>query len=149
MRLAVLASMLALAGCDSRPLPPVTLDALGDTCALCRMAVSAAGVAAQLVAPSEEPRFFDDIGCLASFLKEHPEQPAGAIAYVADHLSRTWVPADRALYTRVPGLDTPMGSHLVAHADERSRQDDAVTARGSAAATADVFGLRMPPGGTP
>ena len=31
----------------------------------CRMAVSAAGVAAQVVAPGEEPRFFDDIGCLA------------------------------------------------------------------------------------
>jgi copper chaperone NosL len=148
MRLAVLASMLVLAGCGSGPPPPVTLDARGDTCALCRMVVTAAGVAAQLVAPGEDPRFFDDIGCLASFLKEHPEQPAGAIAYVVDHRARTWVRADNALYTRVPDLDTPMGSHLVAHADERSRRDDGVTARGSAAAKADVFGDRMPPGGT-
>lgn len=149
MRLAVLASMFVLAGCESGPLPPVTLDTRGDTCAFCRMAVSAAGVAAQLVAPGEDPRFFDDIGCLASFLKEHPEQPAGAIAYVVDHRTRAWVRAAGALYTRVPDLDTPMASHLVAHADERSRQDDGVTARGSAAANADVFGARMPPGGTP
>lgn len=146
-RLVLLASMLALAGCGSAP--PATVDARGDACAFCRMAVSAAGVAAQLVAPGEDPRFFDDIGCLASFLKEHPEQPAGATAYVVDHRTRGWVRADAALYTRVPDLETPMGSHLVAHADERSRQDDAVSARGSAAAHADVFGARTPPGGTP
>jgi len=149
MRLAVLASMLVLAGCESGSLPPVTLDERGDTCAFCRMAVSAAGVAAELVAPGEDPRFFDDIGCLASFLKEHPEQPAGAIAYVVDHRTRAWVRAAGALYARVPDLDTPMGSHLVAHGDERSRQDDAATARGSAATNADVFGTRTPPGGTP
>jgi copper chaperone NosL len=113
------------------------------------MAVSAAGVVAQLVAPGEEPRFFDDIGCLASFLKEHPEQPAGAIAFVVDHRTRTWVRADAAIYTRVPDLDTPMGSHLVAHADEGSRHDDVVSARGSAATNANIFGARMPPGGTP
>jgi copper chaperone NosL len=147
--LALLASMLALAGCGSGPPPPATLDARGDACASCRMAVSAAGAVAQVVAPGEEPRFFDDIGCLASFLKEHPEQPAGAIAYVVDHRTRTWVRADAALYSRVPDLETPMGSHLVAHADERSRLDDTVSARGSAATRADIFGARMPPGGTP
>jgi copper chaperone NosL len=146
-RLALLATMLALAGCGSAR--PATVDARGDACAFCRMAVSAADVAAQVVAPGEDPRFFDDIGCLASFLKEHPEQPAGAIAYVVDHRTHSWVRAHAALYTRVPDLETPMGSHLVAHADERSRQDDAVSARGSAAANADVFGARMPPGGTP
>jgi len=149
MRLALLASTLAFAGCVSGPPPPATPDAGGDTCAFCRMAVSPAGVTAQVVAPGEEPRFFDDIGCLASFLKEHAEQPPGAIAYVVDHRTRAWVWAAGASYTRVPDLETPMGSHLIAHADARSRQDDAVTSRGTAAAVADVFGARLPPGGRP
>jgi copper chaperone NosL len=144
--LALFASMLVLVGCGSGPLPPATLDARGDACASCRMAVSAAGVVAQLVAPGEEPRFFDDIGCLASFLKDHAEQPTGAIAYVVDHRTRNWVQADAALYRRVPDLETPMGSHLVAHADEQSQKDDEVSARGSATANADVFGARTPPG---
>ena len=144
--LALLASMLVLVGCGSGPLPPATLDARGDTCASCRMAVSPSGVVAQLVAPGEDPRFFDDIGCLASFLKEHAEQPAGAIAYVVDHRTRTWVRANAALYTRVPDFETPMGSHLVAHADERSRKDDDVSARGSVAANGEVFGAGRPPG---
>lgn len=143
----LLTPMLALAGCGSGPLPPAMLDARGDACASCRMAVSSAGVVAQLVAPGEDPRFFDDIGCLASFLNDHPEQPAGAIAYVADHRTRTWVRADAALYTRVPDLETPMGSHLVAHVDGQSRQSEALTARGSVAAHAEVFGARVPPPG--
>jgi copper chaperone NosL len=149
MRAALVVSALVLAGCRSGPLPPATLDARGDTCGYCRMAVSPAGVAAQVVAPGEEPRFFDDIGCLASFLKEHAEQPPGAIAYVVDHGTRNWVWAAGASYTRVPDLETPMDSHLVAHADERSRRNDAVTARGTATTVADVFGARLPPGARP
>jgi len=144
--LALLAPMFVLAGCGSSPLPPATLGGRGEACASCRMAVSAAGVVAQLVAPGEEPMFFDDIGCLASFLKEHPEQPAGAIAFVVDHRTRSWARANAALYTRVPDLETPMGSHLVAHADERSRKDDDVSARGSVAANGEVFGAGRPPG---
>ena len=149
IRRALLTSMVVLSGCASGPPPPATPDARGDACAFCRMAVSASGVTAQLVAPAENPQFFDDIGCLASFLREHADQPEGAVAYVIDHRTRQWVPAARALYTRIPDLDTPMGSHLVAHADERSRHDDEAAARGSVVALADVFGDRVPPGDTP
>jgi copper chaperone NosL len=106
------------------------------------------GVAAQLVAPGDDPRFFDDIGCLASYLTEHAAQPA-AVAYVVDHRTRRWVPAARALYSRIPDLDTPMGSHLAAYADESSRHDDEQTVRGSAVAVDVVFGTRVPPGGLP
>lgn len=113
------------------------------------MMVSPSELAAQLVVPGEDPRFFDDIGCLAAFLNEHEEQPAGAVAYVKDHRTRGWIRADSALYTRVADLDTPMGSRLVAHADERLRRDDPITARGSVVAVGDVFAARMPPGGKP
>jgi copper chaperone NosL len=146
MRALLAVSALALIGCGSGPQPPAALDAHGDTCAYCRMAVSPAGVAAQVVAPGEEPRFFDDIGCLASFLKDHA-QPSGAIAYVVDHRTRDWVWAAGASYTRVPDLETPMGSHLIANAGEESRRNDPVAARGAAVAVADVFGGRPPPGG--
>ena len=87
------------------------------------MAVSSAAFASQLVAPGELPRFFDDLGCLADYLKAG-KAPAGATAFVADHRTRAWVRADRAVYTRVPGLETPMGSHAIAHADAASRDAD-------------------------
>jgi len=146
IRSALLASLLVIVGCGSGPLPPATLDAGGDVCAFCRMAVSPSGLAAQVVAPGEEPRFFDDIGCLAAYLNEHAPQSDGTIAYVADHRTRRWVQADRALYTRVPELETPMTSHLMAHADVPSRDADPVTSRGSAVTLAEVFAAATPPG---
>jgi len=61
-RLAPLA--LALTACTRGPAHPGTLDTRNDACAHCRMAVSDPRFAAQLAAPGEEPRFFDDLGCL-------------------------------------------------------------------------------------
>ena len=142
----LIAAALLLNGCGSEPPLPAALDARGDACAFCRMTVSASDVVAQLVAPGEEPRFFDDVGCLAAFLKAQAHQPDGAIAYVIDHRTRTWVRADRAVYTRVPDLDTPMGSNLVAHSDAESRRADPLTARGSITHVADIFGAGAVPG---
>jgi copper chaperone NosL len=110
------------------------------------MVVSDARFAAQLVAPSEEPRFFDDIGCLHDHLGTPEGKPTGAVAYVADHRTRAWVPAGRAVYTRVPGLATPMGSHLVAHADPASRDADPDARGGTPVTATEVFGPAGPPG---
>ena len=115
-----LAAALALAACTSGPPPPAALDTRTEACRSCRMAISEARFAGQIVAPAEEPRFFDDLGCLRDHLASAGARPSGSVAYVADHLTRAWVRADRAVYTRVPGLETPMGSHLVAHADPAS-----------------------------
>ena len=110
------------------------------------MAVSEARFAGQIVAPGELPRFFDDIGCLAGFVKAG-RAPAGAVAFVADHRTREWVRADRALYTRVTSVETPMGSHLVAHADRSSREQDEAARAGVRVTLAEVFGPDGPPSG--
>jgi copper chaperone NosL len=100
------------------------------------MAVSDARFAGQIAAPGEEPLFYDDIGCLAKAVAagkpvEH--------AWVADHRTREWVPAARAVFTQVPGLETPMSSHLVAHASEESRKADSAASGGRAMTSAEVF----------
>ena len=123
---------------------PAVLDTRNDTCGWCRMVISDARFAAQLAAPSEEAVFFDDVGCLASYLKGRP-LPMGAVAYVADHRTREWTPAARAVYARAAGINTPMGSHLVAHASTDSRAADPDAAAAAAVALVDVFG----PGGVP
>ena len=137
---------IALAACASGPPPPATLDTTSEPCAWCRMAVSDARTAAQLVAPSEEPRFFDDVGCLAHYLAGARTRP-GAVAYVADHRTRAWVRADLALYTFAPSVETPMGSHLLAHADASSRDADPQARGGAAWTLAQVFGPSGPPAG--
>ncbi|MGE0455708.1 MAG: hypothetical protein AB7O37_18490 [Vicinamibacteria bacterium] len=144
LRLAALVA--ALAACASRPPEPAPLDTRNEQCGFCRMAVSEARFASQLVAPGELPRFFDDLGCLASFLKGG-KLPAAATAFVADHRTRAWVRADRAVYTRVPGLATPMGSHVVAHADAASRDQDPDARAGTPVPAAELFGAGGPPAG--
>jgi len=125
---------------------PAPLDTRNEQCASCRMAVSAAGLASQIVAPGELPLFFDDLGCLADYLKAG-KAPAGAVAFVADHRTKAWVRADRAVYTRVPGLETPMGSHVIAHADAASRDQDADARAGTPVAPWELFGPGGPPVG--
>jgi copper chaperone NosL len=140
--------MLALFACGGGAPEPAALDTRNEACASCRMAVSTAVFASQIVAPGELPRFFDDLGCLGDFLKAG-KAPAGATAFVADHRTRAWVRADRAVYTRVPGLETPMGSHAIAHADAASRDQDPVARGGSSVAPAELFGPAGPPIGGP
>lgn len=140
----LLAAALAAGACTGGPVRPARLDAGNEACGWCRMVVSDPRFAAQLVAPSEEPVFFDDIGCMASYLKGRP-LPLGAVAFVADHRAKEWVAAAGAVYTKVPLLATPMGSHLIAHASAASRAADPDANAGAPVSSADVFG----PGGVP
>jgi len=144
---AVLAGLLSWR-CAGPEALPARLDAKNDTCAACRMPVSDPKLAAELVAPGEEPLFFDDVGCLRDYLAGHPA-PRGATAYVADHRTGAFVRAGRALYSRCPSVETPMASHLVAHADTASRDADPAARAGTRLAPRDVFGPAGPPGGTP
>jgi copper chaperone NosL len=137
----------AVAACGGGVPGPATLDPRHDACRSCRMTVSDPRFAAQLAAPGEDPLFFDDIGCLAAYLREAPRLPQEAVAYVADHRTREWVRASRATYTRVARLETPMGSHLVAHADPASLDADADARDGARVAIAEIFGPAGPPGG--
>jgi len=141
--------LLALLGCARGPAQPGSLDTRNDACAHCRMAVSDARFAAQLAAPGEEPRFFDDLGCLRDHLATRPRLPRGTVAFVADHRTREWVRAARALFTRRESLATPMSSHLVAHASAASRDGDPAAAGGTPVALGELFGPEGPPDGTP
>lgn len=144
---ALLLSVLSVA-CGPGTLQPAPLDTRNEACSKCRMPVSEARFSSQLVAPGELPRFFDDLVCLSNFLKAG-QAPAGATTFVADHRTKSWVPAEKALYTRVPGLETPMGSHIVAHADAGSRDQDPLARGGTPVALNELFGPGGPPSGAP
>jgi copper chaperone NosL len=147
-RLSAALLLAALIGACAGGRPEPAAPVLGrDTCAHCRMTVSSLRFAAQLVAPGEEPRFFDDIGCLRGFLDDAPDLPADAVAFVADHRSGAWVRARDAVFTRVEAMDTPMGSHLLAHASAAARDADPDARGGAAVDVTDLFGPSGPPGG--
>lgn len=148
MKLRWLAALaLASSACARGSAEPAPVDTRNDGCASCRMAVSDARFAAQLAAPGEEPKFFDDVGCLARYLAGKPPLARGAVAFVADHRTREWVRASRAVFTRRESLATPMASHLVAHAGASSRDADPVATGGTPVSGAELFGPEGPPDG--
>lgn len=122
-RLGLVAATLALSACSSGVPEPVTIDFANDVCAACRMVISSRATAAQLLAPGEEPRLFDDLGCLRSDL-ERTAPPKGTVIVVADHLTGAWLKVEDAVLTEVPGLQTPMGSGLIAHGPAADRDRD-------------------------
>jgi len=145
----LLSLLFACASGPAPPAPPAPLDTANETCQWCRMTVSEPRLAAQIVAPLEEPRFFDDIGCMRDYLASAKSLSEDAMAYVADHRTSAWVSATQAVYTKVPTLETPMKSHLVAHVDTASRDQDPSAGSGATLTARDVFGSSGPPGARP
>lgn len=130
---------VVLAGCSLSRTTPAALDTSGkEPCAFCRMAIVDGRTAAQLVAPGEEARFFDDLGCLRSYLAT-TKLPWKAVVYVADHRTKAWVPLSQAVYARQPALETPMGSQLIAHANASSRAADDAARGATPLSAADLF----------
>ena len=109
-------------GCATGPSGPVEIALGADVCGHCRMTIVSTVTAAEVVAPGEEPRLFDDIGCLRDDLARAP-LPPGAVVYVADHRTGAWVDARTAVITQT-SASTPMASGLLAHADPTSRDLD-------------------------
>ena len=124
--------------------PPAPLDTAHDPCASCRMIVSDRHFSAQIVAPFEEPKFFDDLGCLANYLKTSGPLSPRAVVYVADHSSLAWIPAHQAVFTRVDALTAPMGSHVIAHESNTSRAADPVARSGMPIERQEVFPVGLP-----
>jgi copper chaperone NosL len=79
------------------------------------MVISDRRFPAQLVAPGQEPLFFDDIDCLAKYLPKNGA-PNGAVTWVADYKTSKWIRARGADYHRCPGLASPMSSGIIATA---------------------------------
>jgi copper chaperone NosL len=141
----VLSVVFAFSGCTGHVPGPAPLDTKTEICRSCRMPVSDARLAAQLVAPRQEPAFFDDIVCLRDFLARS-SVPRGSVAYVADHRTKAWVRASGALFTRA-AIETPMGSHWVAHVDAASRDADPAARGGVNVVAIEIFGPAGPPDG--
>lgn len=139
--LAGLALLALVAGCAPAVIEPAGLDTKNDACRSCRMTVSDRRFAAQIVAPGEEPLFFDDIGCLRDYVKTASASvPSDAVAFVADHRTAEWIAAATAVFTENRALATPMASGLVAHRDEASRDQDPAATGGRAVPAESVIG---------
>jgi len=142
---ALFVAAIATTACGVAP-NPAALDPRADACTTCRMIVADRHFASQIVAPYEEPRFFDDFGCLQRYL-ERTELPRGAAIFVADHRTGAWISADAAVYSRSVTGTAPMGSPIMAHVSAASRAADP-DAAGGAEIDKDTALGRVKSGGT-
>jgi copper chaperone NosL len=120
--------LLIFVGCGPRELEPEQVPLEKVTCARCGMIVSREADSAEWVARGEEPRFYDDIGCLAA---DDPPSRGRSARFVRVAGSR-WTRAETAFYARPAGVSTPMGYGVVACA---TRQEAAATDRANRART--------------
>jgi len=123
IRLTMLVLAVACLPACAGPVAPARLDAKNDVCSSCRMVVSDEHAASQIVSPGEEPRFFDDLGCLKQYLEAQP-LPAGSVVYVADHRTGEWARAGEAVFVRLNRDAGAMGSPVAAYASDASRVAD-------------------------
>jgi copper chaperone NosL len=105
------------------PAPPTGPEPIAygrDTCAACRMHVSRPGFAGEMRDRDGKLTKYDDVGCLVrAILAAHRDVPH---AWVEDHEGGGFVPLLSAHLVRAHAADTPMGSGLVAFADEATAQ---------------------------
>jgi hypothetical protein len=131
--------LVAIAACGTGAPTPARLETGSVACANCRMIVSNAQFAAQIVASGEEPLFFDDLICLSNHRRREAPKP-GAVVYVADHLTSEWVPARRAVFTRTPEVSTPMGGGIIAHSGATARDRDPASRGGTNVPASEIIG---------
>jgi copper chaperone NosL len=143
-RSATILLLLGLVACGQRSLRPETVPVGRVACSVCGMLVSREDQSAEWIAAGEEPRFYDDIGCLAT----DPWSPPGRSARFV-HVGRFWSPAESVFYAHPPTLSTPMGYDVAAFA---TREAAAASDRAGRARTWQELSreLRLPrPAGGP
>jgi hypothetical protein len=110
LKTAPIAMLALLAGACTDSLAPLPVPVDRAECARCRMLISGDATGGQIVSASGEPRFYDDIGCLAA---DAGRLGPNARAYVRT-VTGSWTAAENAGYARTGKTATPMGSGIVA-----------------------------------
>ena len=117
----VIAMVIVLAQCQRRAAEPVAIEA-NDMCSFCRMSISEKRYAAELIDEEGEVFKFDDIGCMANFIKQKRNNAAVEATFVMDFDRREWLKAENAFYVRSSELTTPMNGGIVAFKDQPSAE---------------------------
>ncbi|MDW8326069.1 MAG: nitrous oxide reductase accessory protein NosL [Anaerolineales bacterium] len=109
------AGALALAACapqSAEPQPP-EIAYNHDTCDNCGMLISEVRFACASLLIKGGYRKFDDIGCLAAYHTDRPNEQAAAY-FVHDYHSESWIRGESATYVHSPKIASPMGHGLAA-----------------------------------
>ena len=114
-QLVIVVLALLAASCSARAAghPEIVVDQ--TACSHCGMLVSEPAYAAAYHAPGQEPRVFDDIGCMLDAMRQETASPI--TIWLQDAAGAGWIDADRAVFVTAPGIRTPMNGGVLAYAN--------------------------------
>lgn len=107
---------LFLTACSSGPRP---IKVGQEGCTFCKMTISDKRFGAELVTDKGKVFVYDDLHCLAEYLKQNP-QVSNSDFYVTSFESGDLIKSDKAVYLKSESLKSPMGSNIAAFASNES-----------------------------
>lgn len=139
MRLFLITSLLLLAACERGEIAPVELLP-EDMCASCKMAISEKRYAAEFINTEGDAFKFDDIGCLADYLKNKTDRSSIAAFFVVDFDSKQWLKAEEAFLVQSSKFQTPMSGGIVAFKDRAKAEAAVANNQGKLISFAEALG---------
>lgn len=114
--LLILLAVLSFAACrDKIDTGPHVIHFGEDVCERCKMIISDKRFTAELIDQKGEALMFDDVGCMADYMKGSEKEGAKPLAmYVTDFGTGEWIDAGKAFYLLNPELKSPMGYNIAA-----------------------------------
>jgi copper chaperone NosL len=138
-RLFLITALLLLAACTGGGIAPVELLP-EDMCASCKMAISEKKYAAEFINQDGEAFKFDDIGCLAGYVKNKTSRASITAFFVVDFESKQWLKAEEAVFVQSSQFQTPMAGGIVAFRDKAKAEAAAASNQGRLISFAEVLG---------
>ncbi len=118
LKFVVFLAVVAFVSC-TETIPSPQPIALGQaTCARCQTVIRSLDAAAEAIYPDGPPRFYDDLGCLAT--DPSADRP-GAQFYVQQAGGKGWVRVQDITFASPPGVHTPHGYNYLAYPEEEAR----------------------------
>ena len=125
----LISGMITLVSCAQTG--PIPVEINKDNCAYCKMTITGANFAAQLLTPKGRHYLFDDISCMLDYQKENADARQSHF-YVADYCApQDFIPAEKALLLHSDSLRSPMGGNIAAFAIRDSKIRYQATYHGS------------------
>ena len=102
--------------CSSGPRP---IRVGQDACTFCKMTVSDKKFGAEIVTDKGKVFVFDDLHCMAAYLKEN-QQASNSDFYIVNFENGELLPKDKAFILKSESLRSPMGSNMAAFSSKEA-----------------------------
>ena len=119
---------LLSAACSAKAAGPPAIEVDRTACSHCGMFVSEPVYAAAYQVHGQEPRVFDDVGCMLDAVRR--ERVAPIDIWVQDAAGAGWLNADEATFVASAEIRTPMNGGVLAYNDAATAEKAAMVHRG-------------------